>query len=45
MLKRVDEAVIRISKDVIDGKFRGGQMVSLGLKENGLGLPDTPRRT
>ncbi|QQE76193.1 BMP family ABC transporter substrate-binding protein [Brevibacillus composti] len=41
MVKRVDEAVYRVSKDVIDGKFQGGKIVWLGLAENGVGLADT----
>ncbi|USG67995.1 BMP family ABC transporter substrate-binding protein [Brevibacillus ruminantium] len=41
MVKRVDEAVYRVSKDVIDGKFEGGKIVWLGLAENGVGLADT----
>ncbi|MCF6093167.1 BMP family protein [Microaerobacter geothermalis] len=40
MMKRVDEAVYRVSKDLIDGKYQGGQIVSLGLKENAVGLPE-----
>lgn len=44
MLKRVDEAVIRVSKDVVDGKFQGGKTTVLGLKENGVGLPDTSKK-
>ncbi|MCD1260054.1 BMP family protein [Paenibacillus athensensis] len=41
MLKRVDQAVIRVSKDVIDNKFQGGKTVVLGLKDDGVGLPAT----
>lgn len=41
MLKRVDEAVYRVSKDLIDGKFAGGENTVLGLKDNGVGLPET----
>ena len=41
MVKRVDEAVFRVSKDVIDGKFEGGKIVWLGLAEDGVGLADT----
>lgn len=44
MLKRVDQAVIRITNDVIDGKFQGGQVVTLGLKEDAVGLPDTSKK-
>lgn len=45
MVKRVDEAVYRVSKDLIDGKFTGGKVVQLGLAENGVGLPDTSKDT
>jgi basic membrane protein A len=45
MMKRVDEAVYRVSKDVIDGKFQGGKVVALGLAENGVGLPETSKDT
>lgn len=38
MMKRVDEAVYRVSKDLIEGNFKAG-VVSLGIKENGVGLP------
>lgn len=41
MLKRVDEAVYRVSKDILDGKFAGGKVTVLGLKDNGVGLPET----
>lgn len=41
MVKRVDQAVERVTKDFVDGKFAGGQIVSLGLAENGVGLADT----
>lgn len=43
MVKRVDEAVQRVSKDLIDGKFEGGKVTELGLKENGVGLPETSK--
>ncbi|MBJ8193122.1 BMP family ABC transporter substrate-binding protein, partial [Bacillus cereus] len=36
----VDEAVKRVSKEVIDGKFKGG-VETLALKDNGIGLVDT----
>lgn len=45
MMKRVDEAVYRVSKDVIDHKFQGGKSFVLGLKENGVGLPETSKKT
>ncbi|MCE4612144.1 MAG: BMP family protein [Desulfurococcales archaeon] len=38
-LKRVDVAVYTAIKDVVEGKFSGG-IISLGLKEGGLGLSD-----
>ncbi|MCZ8515576.1 BMP family ABC transporter substrate-binding protein [Paenibacillus filicis] len=44
MLKRVDQAVVRVSNDLIDGKFQGGKNVVLGLKDNGVGLPDTSKK-
>lgn len=44
MVKRVDEAVIRVSKDVINGNFQGGKTTSLGLKEDGVGLPETSKK-
>lgn len=46
MMKRVDEAVIRVSHEVMDGKFKGGaaNKVVLGLKDNGVGLPETSKK-
>ncbi|MBD0382008.1 BMP family lipoprotein [Paenibacillus sedimenti] len=44
MLKRVDTAVARVSKDVVDNKFQGGKTVVLGLKEDGVGLPETSKK-
>jgi len=44
MVKRVDQAVIRVSKATIDGKFPGGQTTVLGLKEEGVGLPETSKK-
>lgn len=41
MMKRVDQAVIRVSNDVISGKFQGGKTVTLGLKDDAVGLPET----
>jgi len=43
MVKRVDEAVFRVSKDLIDGKFQGG-IKWLGLAENGVGLAETSNK-
>lgn len=41
MIKKVDEAVIQVSKQMIDGKFPGGTTTILGLKEKGVGIADT----
>jgi basic membrane protein A len=41
MVKRVDKAVQLISKNVVDGKFEGGKSIVLGLKEDGVGIPDS----
>ncbi|GGA38122.1 BMP family lipoprotein [Paenibacillus physcomitrellae] len=43
MVKRVDEAVKRVSQEVVDGTFKGGSEV-LGLKENGVGIADTSEK-
>ncbi len=39
MMKRVDEAIYQVSKDLVEGNFKAG-LVELGLKENGVGLPE-----
>src|SRR4029450_8183053 len=36
-VKRVDTAVFLAIKSVVDGKFKGGNMV-FGLKDNGVGI-------
>ena len=38
MIKRTDVAVETVVKDYADGKFPGGKTVTLGLKEDGVGL-------
>ena len=38
MVKRVDVATYQAVKDVKDGKFQGGKLVELGLKEDGVGI-------
>lgn len=38
MVKRVDNAVVQVSKDTMNGKFPGGQVLEFGLKDNGVGL-------
>jgi basic membrane protein A len=43
MMKYVDEAVYIMSNSLLEGNFPGGEIRSLGLKENGVGLPkDNP---
>ncbi|HZG87229.1 BMP family ABC transporter substrate-binding protein [Paenibacillus sp.] len=39
MMKRVDQAMITVSQSVVDGTFAPG-IVSLGIAENGVGLPE-----
>lgn len=41
MMKRVDVAVYEVTKQAQDGKFPGGQVLALGLKENGVGYAPT----
>ncbi|AFC33443.1 CD4+ T cell-stimulating antigen, lipoprotein [Paenibacillus mucilaginosus 3016] len=41
MMKRVDQAVYRVSNDLIGGKYEGGKTTVLGLKDDGVGLPET----
>jgi basic membrane protein A len=38
MIKRTDVAVETVLKDYADNKFPGGQTVTLGLKQDGVGL-------
>ena len=38
VVKRVDNAVYQTIQDANDGKFPGGEVIDLGLKENGLSL-------
>ncbi|TXK74584.1 BMP family ABC transporter substrate-binding protein [Paenibacillus sp. N3.4] len=40
MMKRVNEAVIRVSNDLAKNDFKGGKVQDLGLAENGVGLPE-----
>lgn len=37
MMKRVDVAVYDITRQAVEGKFTGGQVVTLGVKEDGVG--------
>lgn len=41
MMKRVDNAVFDVSKMAKDGKFPGGKVTVMGLKENGVGYSDS----
>ncbi|MFD2612862.1 BMP family lipoprotein [Paenibacillus gansuensis] len=41
MMKRVDQAVETITNQMADGQFPAGKNVTLGLKDNGVGLPET----
>lgn len=44
MMKRVDTAVFRVSSDLINGNFQAGAVTVLGLKEDGVGLPETSKK-
>lgn len=44
MVKRVDNAVYTVSEKLLNGQFPGGQVLQLGLKEDGVGLPDTTKQ-
>jgi basic membrane protein A and related proteins len=41
MVKRVDTAVIEVSKQTMDGNFPGGQVTEFGLEEDGIGIAET----
>lgn len=41
MMKGVDAAVSKVSKDLIAGTFPGGTVTELGLKDDAVGLPET----
>lgn len=43
MIKRVDEAVKKVSQQVVDGTFKGGTTTVLSLKDNGVGIPETSK--
>jgi len=46
-LKRVDEAVFRTIKSVVDGTWEGGKSITFGLEDDGVGLgkisPEVPQ--
>lgn len=41
MMKRVDNAVFNVAKDLVDGVFHGGEIVEYGLEEDGVGIAPT----
>ncbi|MGH4118343.1 BMP family lipoprotein [Clostridium sp.] len=41
MMKRVDTATYNASKSIVDGTFKGGSVITLGLKEEGVGIAAT----
>ncbi|WP_086349321.1 BMP family lipoprotein [Candidatus Enterococcus clewellii] len=41
MIKKVDEAVYKISQDLAEGNFPGGKVTEMGLKENGVDIAPT----
>ncbi len=40
-MKRVDNGIYNLSKDLVEGNFPGGQTVSYGLAEGGVGIAPT----
>jgi len=40
-MKRVDNGIYNLSKDLVDGNYPGGQTVSYGLAEDGVGIAPT----
>ena len=38
-LKRVDEAVLLVSEEAMNGTVKGGQVLEYGLTENAVGIP------
>ncbi|WP_461204609.1 BMP family lipoprotein [Clostridium sp. DL1XJH146] len=41
MMKRVDNATYAVTKDLIEGNFKGGEVVTYGLAEDGVGIAPT----
>lgn len=41
MEKKINVAVYNAVKDLVDGKFKGGEIRNLGIKENGVGIAPT----
>lgn len=44
MIKRVDTATYTSVKDVVNGKFKGGQQIEFGLKDDGVGIAPTSNK-
>lgn len=44
MVKRVDVATFNATKEVVDGTFKGGKHIELGLKEDGVGIAPTSNK-
>lgn len=44
MMKGVETAVYKVSKDLIDGNWKGGSVQELGLKDDAVGLPETSKK-
>jgi basic membrane protein A len=44
MIKKVDEAVYQVSKDLAEGNFPGGKVTLMGLKEKGVDIAPTSKK-
>ncbi|EJO5347985.1 BMP family ABC transporter substrate-binding protein [Clostridium botulinum] len=44
MIKRVDAATFNATKEVVDGTFKGGKHIELGLKEDGVDVAPTSNK-
>ena len=44
MIKRVDTGTYNATKDVVKNTFKGGKIINLGLKENGVGIAPSSNR-
>ncbi len=42
-IKKIDEAVMTVAQEVLDGRFPGGTTMALGLAEDAVGFPETAR--
>lgn len=43
MMKRVDNGTYYVSKDLIEGNFKGGEVVSYSLADDGVGMAETTK--